>query len=113
MNIGDAFKLAFGNLIHRRLRSWLTLLGIFAGIAAIVALISLGQGLQGAVNSQFGSLGVNTLSVQGAGSNYGPPGTNAVGVIDDHDVRLLEDVPDVEMAIGRYIQATTIEWRII
>lgn len=111
MNIGDAFKLAFSNLLHRRLRSWLTLLGIFAGIAAIVALISLGQGLQGAVNSQFGSLGVNTLSIQGAGSSFGPPGSNAVGVIDDNDIRLIEDIPGVEMAIGRYIQATTIESR--
>lgn len=106
MNLGDIIALAWSNLSHRRLRSWLTLLGIFAGIAAIVALISLGQGLQGAVTGQFAAIGVNYFSVQGAGSNFGPPGTNAVGKITEDDVRLLEEIPGVEMAIGRYIKST-------
>ena len=54
--IGDFFSLALNNLKRRRLRAWLTILGIFIGIAAVVALISLGQGLKEAVTGQFGSL---------------------------------------------------------
>ena len=106
MNILDSFKIAWGNLTHKRMRSWLTLIGIFAGIAAIVALISLGQGLQGAITEQFASLGINTITVTGAGSSYGPPGTNAVGKLGDHDIQLLERIHGVKDVIGRYIRAT-------
>ena len=42
--IRDYFLMALGNLRHRGLRSWLTMLGIFIGIAAVVSLISLGAG---------------------------------------------------------------------
>ena len=50
MAITDFFNLAVQGIIHRRMRSWLTMIGIFIGIAAVVALISLGEGLRGAVN---------------------------------------------------------------
>jgi len=51
---GDYFKLAFRNLKHRGIRSWLTLLGIFIGVLAVISLVSLGTGLKTAVASQFG-----------------------------------------------------------
>ncbi len=105
-NIADAFKIAWGNLTHRRVRSWLTLIGIFAGIAAIVALISLGQGLQDAITEQFAGLGINTITIQGAGSSYGPPGTNAVGKLGNSDIRLLEEIQGVDDVIGRYMRPT-------
>lgn len=111
MNLSDSFKLAFQNLKHRRVRSWLTLIGIFAGIAAVVALISLGQGLQDAVNDQFNSLGTNKFTVQGAGGGFGPPGTNAVGKLTDHDVRLLERIQGVKTVAGRYIKPATMTYQ--
>ena len=49
----DYFFLAFNNLKRRKLRSWLTMIGIFIGIAAVVALISLGQGMQNYINEEF------------------------------------------------------------
>ena len=111
MKLSDIISLAWGNLTHRRVRSWLTLLGIFAGIAAIVALISLGQGLQGAVTEQFASLGVNTISIQGAGSSFGPPGTNAVGKLSNHDIRLIQQIQGVDDSFGRYILPTVLTSR--
>lgn len=106
----EYFRLAMTNLRQRRVRSWLTLLGIFAGIAAIVALISLGEGLEGAVLEQFGDLGINTLTVVGAGSNFGPPGANAVGEVGIRDVRLIEDNHNVDTAFGRHIFAVRPEF---
>ena len=111
MNLGDSFKLAFQNLRHRQMRSWLTLIGIFAGIAAVVALISLGQGLQDAVNDQFNSLGTNKFNVQGAGAGFGPPGTNAVGKLTDHDIRLLERIQGVKTVAGRYFKPGTMAYQ--
>jgi len=109
MRFSDWFIIAFRNVTHKKVRSWLTLVGIFAGIAAVVALISLGQGMQSAIEEQFSSLGTNTISITGAGSTYGPPGTNAVGILTDKDVRLIEEVNGVEFVFGRYIQSVLIE----
>jgi len=63
----DYFSLAFNNLKRRRLRSWLTMIGIFIGIAAVVALISLGQGLQNAIEEQFEILGTDKLIIMPGG----------------------------------------------
>lgn len=68
----DYFSLAFNNLKRRRLRSWLTMIGIFIGIAAVVALISLGQGLQGYITETFEMMGANKLIVTpGRGIGFG------------------------------------------
>ena len=77
--IRDYFVLGFKNLRRRGVRSWLTLLGIFIGIAAVVSLISLGQGLQVAVSSQFGISTTEVITVQAGGLNaFGPTGSGAV-----------------------------------
>ena len=48
----DYLILALKNLKHRGIRSWLTLLGIFIGVTAVVSLIGLGNGLEAAVSAQ-------------------------------------------------------------
>lgn len=55
--IADYFKLAINGIMHRKLRSWLTMIGIFIGIIAVVSLISLGQGLQKLIDEQFEAAG--------------------------------------------------------
>lgn len=111
MNLADAFKIALSNLRQRGLRSWLTLIGIFAGIASIVALISLGQGLEVAIAEQFSSFGVNTISIRGAGSSFGPPGTNAIGELNDRDALLIQRLNEVDFVIPRYVKGVTAEYR--
>ena len=49
----DLLRLALRNISKRKKRTALTMLGIFIGIAAVVALISLGQGMQQSINAQF------------------------------------------------------------
>ena len=73
--IKDYIKLAWENITHRKIRSWLTIIGIVIGIAAVVALISLGQGLQYTVDQQFQKIGVDKLLVQAKSVMYGPPGS--------------------------------------
>ncbi len=92
----DHALIAFKNLKKRRLRSWLTIVGIFIGIAAVVAIISLGQGFQKAVEDQFSSLGGDTLFVQPRGQ-FGPPGSTTVGAqLTLDDVEIIKKVPGVE-----------------
>ncbi len=49
----DLISMAFYNLTHRKLRSFLTLLGIVIGVAAVVATLSLGIGMQENIVNQF------------------------------------------------------------
>jgi len=60
----DYFFYAAKNLLKRKLRTWLTMIGIFIGIAAVVSLISLGQGMRNAILGQFETLGTDKLTVE-------------------------------------------------
>ncbi len=108
--IKDYFFLALGNLKHRGLRSWLTMLGIFIGIAAVVSLISLGSGLQEAVTSQFGTLSLDILTVQNAQTGFGPPGSTVIKKLNEHDVEVLEEVNGVRVVVPRLIRVASVEF---
>jgi putative ABC transport system permease protein len=108
--IKDYFLLALGNLRHRGLRSWLTILGVFIGIAAVVSLISMGQGLEAAITGQLGGLAVDILDVQNKGVGFAPPGSTVIEKLNDHDIRIIESVQGVEKAIPRLIKVGSLEY---
>ena len=96
MKIG-IFKLVITNIRHRKLRAWLTVLGIIIGIAAIMSLYSLGQGLQNAIEAQFNQIGAERVMVVPKGLR-GPP-LGAEG-LTTKDVEALKRVPDFERVSG-------------
>ena len=106
----DIFSYAARNLTKRRLRSWLTIIGIFIGIAAVVSLISLGQGLQTAITEEFSGLGTNRLTIQAAGGGFGPPGAGAAASITESDRRVVERSQYIQGAGGRMIRPVTVEY---
>ena len=63
MPLTDAFKLAFRAVIAQRLRSFLTLLGIAIGIAAVILLTSIGEGIHRYVLGEFTQFGTNVVGV--------------------------------------------------
>lgn len=85
--INDYFLLAFKSIRHRKLRSWLTILGIVIGVAAIVALISLSLGLQATIEEQFEAFGADRLLI--AAQGFQGHGTQSEGITDD-DISILE-----------------------
>ncbi len=109
--ITDFFSLALKNLRHRGIRSWLTLLGVFIGVTAVVSLISLGNGLQLAVASQLGVTSNELITVQAGGlSGYGPPGSNVVDSLTQEDVDAIERLSSVENAARRNIDSGRVEF---
>src|SRR3989338_6675263 len=106
----DYFILAFNNLRNRRLRSLLTMIGIFIGIAAVVALISLGQGLQNAITEQFSAIGADKIFVQGKSGGFGPPGFANAGTVTEDDLKLIDQIPGVQRVAGRLIGGAPVEF---
>jgi putative ABC transport system permease protein len=108
--IKDYFRLAYRNTKKRKVRSWLTMLGIFVGIAAVVALISLSQGLKGAVAQQFANLGSDKLIVQAAGGGFGPPGSDVPEPLTQDLKEVIEKVQGVDIVVGRLVRPVRIDY---
>ncbi len=109
--IKDFFFLSLNSLKRRKIRSWLTILGILIGIAAVVSLISLGNGLKAAVNAQFGISSTEVISVQAGGlSGYGPPGSGVINKLTESDVEAIGKLNTVERAVRRNIRSGKLEF---
>lgn len=62
-NLKEYFKIAFKTIATRRMRSWLTTIGIVIGVFLIVSLLSLSQGLKNAVLQQLSMVGKDLLMI--------------------------------------------------
>ena len=56
MKLGQAIKIAFKNITMNKLRAVLTMLGIIIGVAAVIALTSLGMGASNSVSDEIAGL---------------------------------------------------------
>jgi putative ABC transport system permease protein len=71
--------LALESLAANRLRSWLTMLGVIIGIAAVIAMVTIGRGAQTQTVNQFKSLGSNLLYIQSGVATTGSPASQGAG----------------------------------
>ncbi len=107
--IWEYFRIAVNGIRRRSLRSWLTLIGIFIGIAAVVSLISIGQGLQDVVAEEFEALGANRILVQPGGSLFGLGGSSENPLTQD-DVDVVERVSGIRIASYTTFEVARMEW---
>jgi len=63
VNLSQNVRLAFASLVANKLRALLTMLGIIIGVAAVITLVSVGEGVQEVVVAEFEGLGNNLLFV--------------------------------------------------
>jgi putative ABC transport system permease protein len=106
----DQVLLSVKSLKTRGIRSWLTMLGIFIGIAAVVSLISLGNGLQTAITGQFANIDPDKLIFSNADTGFGPPGSTAVRKLNQDDFDLLEKINGVDVVAQRLVRVVEIEF---
>lgn len=98
----DYIKLVITNLAHRKLRSMLTVIGIFIGIAAVVSLISLAQGMNIAIQEQFEKIGADKIIVlpeSGSETGFFSAGFAAKPITED-EVEKIKKIRDVDVAVG-------------
>lgn len=107
--MNDLVVMAVRNVGKRKKRAALTMVGIFIGIAAVVALVSLGQGLQDTINAQFEKVGADKLLIQPKDPGlYG--GEQSPGALDKDDKRLIEKVSGVSLAAGYFYRPMKVEF---
>ncbi len=90
------FRVALNSLTIHTMRTILTMLGIVIGVAAVIALVAVGQGTQAQVLSQFQSLGSNLLTVS-TQQNFGfrPGGqVQSTAKLTMADVKSIEALAD-------------------
>ncbi|MBU0494331.1 MAG: ABC transporter permease [Chloroflexi bacterium] len=63
MNISESIRVALRGLSANKLRSGLTMLGIIIGVAAVIALLSIGEGAQAEITSQVQGIGSNLILI--------------------------------------------------
>jgi putative ABC transport system permease protein len=89
MGIADFLALAIRAIVAQRLRSFLTLLGIAVGIAAVILLTSIGEGIHRYVLAEFTQFGTNVIGVHpgktktGGGAMTGLPSSARPLSLDD------------------------------
>ncbi len=90
----ENLRLAVGSLLANKMRSLLTMLGIIIGIAAVIAIMTLGNSVTENINSSMQALGANNINVtltrreqeqevDDDGAAYGVPDTSARAVTED------------------------------
>ena len=62
--IRETLRMAWSNIWHHKMRSFLTTLGVIIGVASIIALISIVNGATASINEEVASFGANKLTVQ-------------------------------------------------
>jgi macrolide transport system ATP-binding/permease protein len=96
--LGEALKMALRSLLHNRLRTALTMLGIIIGVASVVALMAIGNGAKQDVLERIQAMGTDLLTIE-----RGPPAVRAAAEIVTsflpEDLPFIAAVPGVAMSV--------------
>lgn len=105
----ESFLMAWASLIANKLRSLLTMLGIIIGVAAVIALVSIGNGVKQDIENSISSLGSNLLVVlpgapQTPGARSSQGSMKSLKISDYEAIAKLEGVKAASpMTNGSYV----------
>ncbi len=95
--IQEAFTLAYRTLIHRKIRSILTVIGIFIAIFTVFVLLSMSLGLNEGIQEQFRLLGTDKFFVTAKGSTFGV-GQSGNVQLTTKDMDTLDKISEIKKA---------------
>ena len=102
----ETIRLALRSVRRNALRSFLTLLGIVIGVAAVIAMITIGSGTTEKVKQDIAKLGSNLLTVQAARPMRGGTTNFTPRALDERDYQALFDNLDNVRAVSAASQRT-------
>lgn len=103
-------KLAIGTFKYRKKRTFLTIIGIIIGMAAVVSLISIGEGMKSAIDQQFETMGPNKIMVFPSGPMFGM-GLQSQVALTQEDVEIVEDTTGVKIAGGMIVKIGRVKFK--
>lgn len=106
--IKDYLLIIARNFSRRKLRGWLTILGILIGVTAVVSLVSLGQGLNNYVNQEFEKMGSDKIMIM-PGSGFMGAMTNAK--MTEEDLNSIKNTKGVKLVGGMIYGQTIIKFK--
>ncbi len=109
MIISDLFQETYSAISMNKVRSGLTILGIVIGIGSVVAMISIGQGAQGEIQSRIESIGSNLIMVQ-PGFQMGPgsqvrSGRGSAQTLTQEDAEAIQEQVSFVVAVAPEISS--------
>lgn len=115
MKTQDMLRYSFRNLTHRKLRTWLTVLGIVAGIAAVIVLVGLADGLRASINSELALFGAQTIIITPTSTDGGGGAATGflatAGKLFEKDADKVESVDGVEYVSKMNRAVVSIQYR--
>ena len=105
MNIATLIKEALRSITSNKIRSFLTMLGIFIGVGAVIAMMSIGQGAQNSITNSLSTLGTQTLYL--SPGNFTERVRNSRDLTND-DVNALATLDCVDIAAPVVSQSATL-----
>ena len=112
MKFFESIRIAMRALAANKLRSVLTMLGIIIGVGAVIALMSIGRGVQKFVTDRFAGLGSNLLFILPGQLEDGPPQERQnVKLLTIDDANALADpsrLPDVAGVTAEFVGPATL-----
>jgi len=110
--IKDYILLAINNITHRKLRSWLTILGILIGITTVVTLISLSEGMQYGIEQQFRKVGVDRIMINAGSTELGPFGSAMTSEkLGKKELESIKKIKDIRFAAGIITETAKVEYK--
>ncbi|OGT35143.1 MAG: macrolide ABC transporter permease/ATP-binding protein MacB, partial [Gammaproteobacteria bacterium RBG_16_51_14] len=107
----ESMKMALRSLRTNLFRTILTLLGIMIGVAAVIAMLALGEGAKKSVLDRIGSMGTNLLLVRsGAPNQRGPGPDSTVASLIPTDAIALAELPNVQSAVPESTGNVTVRY---
>ena len=99
MSILETFVLALQNVFTSKMRTFLTMLGIIIGVAAVIVIVGLGNGMTGYMEQMFATLGTNSLTVMvtGRGSARSLDADEMYRIVSEHQEELALVTPNVSV----------------
>lgn len=113
MNPLEIFRIAWEAIVKNKIRSFLTMLGIIIGVAAVIIMVGISAGTEATIREQITGLGSNLIFVQGSMARMGPGGgafSSGGGLVFDDAAAIADGVNGVKAVVVEQSSSQTIKY---
>ena len=110
MKLSEAARIAWEAILKNKIRSFLTMLGIIIGVAAVIIMVAISAGTEATIQEQITSLGSNLIFVQGAMTRGGPGQAPTGGLVFDDAAAIQDGVNGVTSVVVEQNSSETVKY---